>query len=50
MRKTFARAPRMVRIAGGAAMLLAVLVLVNIAYQTVRKPTELFVLALQLLF
>ncbi|OSI48014.1 transglycosylase SLT domain-containing protein [Bradyrhizobium canariense] len=44
MRKTFARAPRMVRIAGGAAMLLAVLVLVNIAYQTVRKPTELFVL------
>ncbi|MCK1312075.1 MULTISPECIES: transglycosylase SLT domain-containing protein [unclassified Bradyrhizobium] len=44
VRKTFARAPRMVRIAGGAAMLLAVLVLVNIAYQTVRKPTELFVL------
>ncbi|MCK1323279.1 transglycosylase SLT domain-containing protein [Bradyrhizobium sp. 156] len=44
MRKTFARAPRMVRIAGGAAMLLAVLVLVNIAYQMVRKPTELFVL------
>src|SRR3954468_14437949 len=43
-RKTFVRAPRMVRIAGGAAMLLAVLVLVNIAYQTMRKPTELFVL------
>lgn len=44
MRKTFARAPRMVRIAGGVAMLLAVVVLVNIAYQTMRKPTELFVL------
>jgi hypothetical protein len=43
-RKTFARAPRMVRIAGGVAMLLAVVVLVNIAYQTMRKPTELFVL------
>jgi hypothetical protein len=34
----------MVRIAGSAAMLLAVVVLVNIAYQTMRKPTELFVL------
>jgi hypothetical protein len=34
----------MVRIAGGVAMLLAVVVLVNIAYQTMRKPTELFVL------
>jgi hypothetical protein len=34
----------MVRIAGGVAILLAVVVLVNIAYQTVRKPTELFVL------
>jgi hypothetical protein len=34
----------MVRIAGGAAMLLAIVVLVNIAYQTMRKPTELFVL------
>jgi hypothetical protein len=33
-----------VRIAGGVAMLLAVVVLVNIAYQTMRKPTELFVL------
>src|SRR3954467_7408570 len=44
MRKTFARAPRMVRIAGGVAMLLAVVVLVNIAYQTMRKPTELFLL------
>src|SRR3954466_14482104 len=44
MRKTFARAPRMVRIAGGVAMLFAVVVLVNIAYQTMRKPTEVFVL------
>ena len=44
MRKTFARAPRMVRITGGAALLLAVVVLVNLAYQTMRKPTELFVL------
>lgn len=34
----------MVRIAGGVAMLLAVVVLVNLAYQTMRKPTELFVL------
>jgi hypothetical protein len=44
VRKTFARAPRMVRITGGAALLLAVVVLVNLAYQTMRKPTELFVL------
>lgn len=36
MRKTFARA----RIAVGVAMLLAVVVLANIAYQTRRKPTE----------
>lgn len=34
----------MVRIACGVAMVLAVVVLVNIAYQTIRKPTELFVL------
>ena len=34
----------MVRIAGGAAMLLALIMLANIAYQTMRKPTELFVL------
>lgn len=33
----------MVRIAGGVAMLLAVAALTNIAYQTIRKPTELFV-------
>ncbi|KJC50316.1 transglycosylase [Bradyrhizobium sp. LTSP849] len=43
-RKNFARAPRMVRIAGGVAMLLAAVVLVNIVYQIIRKPTELFVL------
>ncbi|MEZ2141263.1 transglycosylase SLT domain-containing protein [Bradyrhizobium sp. DN5] len=42
-RKTFARAPRMVRIAGGVAMLLAAIALVNIVTQMVRKPTELFV-------
>ncbi len=44
MRKTFARAPRMVRIAGGAAVLLAAIALLNLAYQIARKPTELFVL------
>src|SRR3954449_4635089 len=44
VRKTFARAPRMVRIGGAVAMLLTVVALVNIAYQTMRKPTELFVL------
>ena len=44
VRKTFARAPRMVRIAGGVAMLLAVAALANIVYQMIRKPTELFVL------
>ena len=43
-RKTFARAPRMVRIAGGVAILLATIALLNIAYQFLRKPTELFVL------
>ncbi|MDE5444099.1 transglycosylase SLT domain-containing protein [Bradyrhizobium sp. CSA207] len=43
-RNTFARAPRMVRIAGGVAMLLAAIALLNIVYQMVRKPTELFVL------
>ncbi|MDA9421329.1 MULTISPECIES: transglycosylase SLT domain-containing protein [Bradyrhizobium] len=44
-RKTFARAPRMVRIASGVAMLLAAVALVNIVTQLIRKPTELFVLA-----
>ncbi|WP_439356838.1 transglycosylase SLT domain-containing protein [Bradyrhizobium sp. DASA03007] len=43
-RKNFARAPRMVRIAGGVAMLLAAIALLNIVAQMVRKPTELFVL------
>ncbi|MGY8662270.1 transglycosylase SLT domain-containing protein [Bradyrhizobium sp. UFLA05-109] len=42
VRKTFARAPRMVRIACGVAMLLVVVVLVNLVYHVVRKPTELF--------
>ncbi|QIO34268.1 transglycosylase SLT domain-containing protein [Bradyrhizobium sp. 1(2017)] len=41
-RTRFARAPRMVRIAGGAAALLAAAALLNVAYQTLRKPTELF--------
>ncbi len=44
MRTKFARAPRMVRIAGGVAILLAVAALLNLAYQMIRKPTELFVL------
>ena len=38
----FARAPRMVRIAGGATILLAVMTLVNLAYHVIHKPTELF--------
>lgn len=41
-RKRLARTPRMVRIAGGVAMLLAVATLTNIVYQMIRKPTELF--------
>ncbi|MCK1281416.1 transglycosylase SLT domain-containing protein [Bradyrhizobium sp. 61] len=44
MRKRFARAPRMVRIAGSVAILLAVAAFVNIVYHVIRKPTELFVL------
>src|SRR5437763_558290 len=43
VRMNFARAPRMVRIAGSVAMLLAVVVLMNLVYQMIRKPTELFV-------
>lgn len=43
LRKKFARAPLMLRIVGGVAMLLAVATLTNIVYQTIRKPTELFV-------
>lgn len=42
MRKAFAHAPRIVRIAVSAALLLAALALLNIAYQIIRKPTELF--------
>ncbi|MBR0857174.1 transglycosylase SLT domain-containing protein [Bradyrhizobium liaoningense] len=44
VRKIFARAPLMVRIAGGLAFLLALFALTNIAYHVIRKPTELFVL------
>ncbi|TYL99945.1 transglycosylase SLT domain-containing protein [Bradyrhizobium rifense] len=44
VRKTFARAPRMVRIASIAAILLATIALLNLAYHVIRKPTELFVL------
>ncbi|MGY8705279.1 transglycosylase SLT domain-containing protein [Bradyrhizobium sp. 18BD] len=42
-RKKFSRAPRMVRIAAGTAILLAALALLDIAYHVIRKPTELFV-------
>ncbi|WP_035680073.1 transglycosylase SLT domain-containing protein, partial [Bradyrhizobium liaoningense] len=42
VRKRFARAPRMVRIAGSVAILLAAVALLNTAYHVVRKPTELF--------
>ncbi|MDA9401905.1 transglycosylase SLT domain-containing protein [Bradyrhizobium sp. CCBAU 45389] len=42
-RKKFSRAPRMVRIAAGLAILLAALALLNLAYHVIRKPTELFV-------
>ena len=45
MRKMFARAPLMVRIVGGLAVLLALFALTNIAYHVIRKPTELFVFA-----
>ncbi|WP_372703277.1 MULTISPECIES: transglycosylase SLT domain-containing protein [unclassified Bradyrhizobium] len=44
MRKAFAHAPRIVRIALSVAVLLAALALLNIAYQIIRKPTELFAL------
>ncbi|MFK4507859.1 transglycosylase SLT domain-containing protein [Bradyrhizobium daqingense] len=44
MRKIVKRSPRMVRIAGGVAMLLAAVMLVNIVTQIIRKPTELFAL------
>ncbi|UWU73250.1 transglycosylase SLT domain-containing protein [Bradyrhizobium huanghuaihaiense] len=41
-RTTFARAPRMIRIASVATIFLATLALLNIAYHVIRKPTELF--------
>jgi hypothetical protein len=41
-RQRFARAPLIVRIAGGVAMLLAVAALVNLVYHVILKPTELF--------
>ncbi len=41
-RRKFASAPRMVRIAGGMAILLAVVTLVNLLYHVILKPTELF--------
>lgn len=40
----FARAPRMLRIASGVALLLAAIALLNITYHAIRKPTELFVI------
>jgi len=43
-RKKLARTPRTIRIAGVAAILLAVVALLNIVYHVIRKPTELFVL------
>jgi hypothetical protein len=41
-RRKLARAPRMVRIAGTIAILLAAFALTNLVYQVIRKPTELF--------
>jgi hypothetical protein len=45
VRRKLARAPRAVRIASVTAILLAALALANVAYQIIRKPTELFALA-----
>ncbi|MGX1322405.1 hypothetical protein AB7M17_005858 [Bradyrhizobium sp. USDA 377] len=42
VRKTFARAPQLVRIAGASAILLAAVAFLNLAYHVIRKPTELF--------
>ncbi|WFU21484.1 transglycosylase SLT domain-containing protein [Bradyrhizobium sp. CB1717] len=42
VRNRFARAPRIIRIASVAAILLATIALLNIAYHVIRKPTELF--------
>jgi hypothetical protein len=41
-RRKLAKAPLMVRIVGVVAVLFAVLGLVNLVYQVIRKPTELF--------
>src|SRR5579871_6756395 len=41
-RRKFASAPRIVRIAASAAMLLVVVTLVNLVYHVILKPTELF--------
>jgi hypothetical protein len=41
-RERLARVPRAVQIAGGVAMLLAVVTLVNLVYHVILKPTELF--------
>jgi hypothetical protein len=41
-RRKLARAPLMVRIACVAAILLSVVVLTNVVYHVIRKPTELF--------
>jgi hypothetical protein len=43
VRKTFARVPRIIRIAGSAVILLAAIALLNLSYHVIRKPTELFV-------
>jgi hypothetical protein len=41
-RQKIAKAPLIVRIAGSAAILLAVITLVNLIYHVIHKPTELF--------
>lgn len=42
VRRKFAKAPRAARITVSVAILLATLALTNLAYQLIRKPTELF--------
>ena len=41
VRRKFARAPRLVRIIGSVAILLAALALTNLVYHVIKKPTEL---------
>jgi hypothetical protein len=41
-RLKLAKVPRVVQIAGGAAVVLTALMLTNLIYQVIRKPTELF--------